>query len=337
MTYMNDANSAISGINLLLRPVEIQTPQPSLKNWLKSLKYPPIWITHSQTDAVARVLPILPKACHYSTLIQAIYQQLTWDTFVEWQNSIHAISGVEINTQPLHTVEFSISAITPLSTRLGRGIHALFFRWIDRADSAFAAELHQQSVPAFSLSIQSLSPRQLKVKVNLFKPELLAPLLWGMSQDLGQQIRLGRIPCYLSNTAKLVRSSSFEALTQVPTQNVISLEFLSLTSFKQQQKIQPFPLPELVFGSLWRRWNYFAPIELQFPEIEWDGMVLSYDLKTQPLQMDEIKDMGAIGQIDYRFSSPKQARIATILAHFAQYSGVGRKTAMGMGEVGLKE
>ncbi len=43
-------------------------------------------------------------------------------------------------------------------------------------------------------------------------------------------------------------------------------------------------------------------------------------------------DNNSIGWVRYRFPDPEQARIATILSHFAFFSGVGRKTALGMGQ-----
>jgi CRISPR-associated endoribonuclease Cas6 len=90
-----------------------------------------------------------------------------------------------------------------------------------------------------------------------------------------------------------------------------------------------------VFGGLLRRWNTFAPEELRFDKTDWQGMIAQYDLKTQALKM-KADEIGSIGWIRYEFPNPEQARIATILAHFAEFAGVGRKTAMGMGQVRLK-
>ncbi|WP_313656635.1 CRISPR system precrRNA processing endoribonuclease RAMP protein Cas6 [Planktothrix agardhii] len=42
--------------------------------------------------------------------------------------------------------------------------------------------------------------------------------------------------------------------------------------------------------------------------------------------------MGAKGWIKYRFPDPQEAKIANILAHFAFFSAIGRKTALGMGQ-----
>jgi CRISPR-associated endoribonuclease Cas6 len=174
------------------------------------------------------------------------------------------------------------------------------------------------------------------LRITLLKQELLAPLLWGLSNNLGGEITLAGISCKLGKWINIYQSSSFEKLLEIPSQNVIELKFLSPTSFKQNQNIQPFPLPDLVFNSLLRRWNRFAPAELQFPQVEWQGLVSAFELKTHALKMEAGAEIGTVGWVKYRFPDSEQARIATILANFAVFSGVGRKTAMGMGQVNSK-
>ena len=153
-------------------------------------------------------------------------------------------------------------------------------------------------------------------------------------QDIGGEITLTGIPCRLGKWVEILQTNSFEALSQVSPQKLIELQFLSPTSFKQSQVIQPFPLPELVFGSLLRRWNAFAPVELQFPVIEWKGVTSAYELKTYAHKMKGGAEIGTQGWVRYEFP-PEQAAIATVLAHFADWAGVGRKTAMGMGQTRL--
>jgi CRISPR-associated endoribonuclease Cas6 len=48
--------------------------------------------------------------------------------------------------------------------------------------------------------------------------------------------------------------------------------------------------------------------------------------------MENNVEIGAKGWIKYRFPDPQEAKIANILAHFAFFSAIGRKTALGMGQ-----
>lgn len=63
------------------------------------------------------------------------------------------------------------------------------------------------------------------------------------------------------------------------------------------------------------------------------GVTSAYKLKTHALKMKGGAEIGAKGWARYEFHDEEQAKVVTSLAHFASFSGVGRKTAMGMGQV----
>ena len=99
-----------------------------------------------------------------------------------------------------------------------------------------------------------------------------------------------------------------------------------------------FPQPELVFSSLLKRWNAFSELKIPeehaayFPSIK----VSSYDLRTQLVHFSRYKIIGFKGEVEYELpgnASEGFRREVNALADFASYSGVGAKTAMGMGQV----
>lgn len=262
-----------------------------------------------------------------------IFGQISQRTAVQWQGQPYELTGVEIDRHELHILEISLLASEPLPPSLGRAIHALCFQWLAIANPALAERLHNSDFFPFTLVVKpGKTANQLTLRISILQRELLAPLLWGMSQDIGSEITLTNIPCRLGKWVNIQHSTSFSALAQVPSQNTIELQFLSPTSFKQSQIIQPFPLPELVFSSLWRKWNALAPKGLQLPEIEWQGFTAAYELQTVALKMKGVAEIGAKGWVRYQFPNNEQAQIATTLAHFAAFAGVGRKTSMGMGK-----
>jgi CRISPR-associated endoribonuclease Cas6 len=323
-----------SGLSVVLQPnFEATKSTTLLTDWLQDVEPAPIWIPLASRAGVTKVMPVLSNPRRYPALMQSLCQQVGWNTTVEWQGKSYVLTGVEVDTQALHLLQIVISATEPLPASLGRAIHASCFKWLATADSALAEQLHQQDILPITLSLKPGSSRQqMCLRIGLLQKELLAPLLWGLSQDLGGEISLAGVPCRLGKWVEFPATSSFEVLSQVSGQRVITLQFLSPTSFKQSQVIQPFPLPELVFGSLLRRWNAFAPVELQFPLVEWQGRVSAYDLKTQTLKLKGGAEIGTTGWVRYEFPNPEQAAIATTLSHFAKWAGVGRKTAMGMGQ-----
>ncbi|MFN6456288.1 MAG: CRISPR system precrRNA processing endoribonuclease RAMP protein Cas6 [Nostoc sp. EfeVER01] len=336
MTSTKDTEVTFAGLSVVLKQVETSISPTSLNSWLSETQLLPTWIPLRIKEGVTKIMPVLPNSVLYPNLMQSICQQIAQNTLVEWWQKPYELMGVEVDSHALHVIQVAVASAAPLPT-LGRAIHAQCFQWFANADTALAEHLHQQNTLPLTVAMQYVSPQKMHLKITLLKKELLAPLLWGLSTSLGESIMLAGIPCQLGKSIDILQATSFEKLVQVTTQNVIELRFLSPTSFKQNRGVQPFPLPELVFNSLLRRWNIFAPPELQFPEVEWNSLVSAYDLKTHALKMEGGAEIGAQGWVKYRFLDSQQAKIATILSHFATFAGVGRKTAMGMGQVRLVE
>lgn len=233
-------------------------------------------------------------------------------------------------------------------TTLGRSIHALVLKWIQLGDESLAEKVHSATLSPLSLSgLLGYRHKQgiqegdrFFFRISLLDGHILQPLLRGLEQWGDQPIELAKYPFILRNiytlpgTHRLAQINSYPILAN-PSQSLkeITLNFVSPTSFKQKDFIQTFPLPDLVFNNLIKRWNGFAPQEYQLTLPEWQSYVSAYELKTHSLKMEAGAEIGTQGWVKYHFPNPEQAKIATILAHFAFFAGVGRKTSMGMGQV----
>ena len=116
------------------------------------------------------------------------------------------------------------------------------------------------------------------------------------------------------------------------------LHFVSPAVFKRNNRQFFLPLPELVFGSLLRKWRLHVDadawpgLEAALPQIE----VQSYRIESHAVRLRTDRIMrGFCGETEYSFrglSEPEQCALST-LAAFAFFSGVGYKTSQGMGEV----
>lgn len=335
MTYTQDSESGIAGLSVVLRSSHAPRKLQPLQGWLAEFEPAPTWIPLNRNNGVTRIMAVLPQPQPYPDLMQTICRQIGSSTAVEWQGRPYNLTGVEVDAHSLHTLQVSITAAEQLPPTLGRAIHALCLRWLTFADADLATRLHQAHPLPLTLAMRSISAKQLFLRIGILQKELLAPLLWGLSQDLGSETTLTEVPCRIGKGVEILHTSSYETLVQLPPQRSVDLQFLTPTSFKQGQTIQPFPLPDLVFGGLLRRWNAFAPVDLQLPDQEWQGVTAAYDLKTYALRMKGGAEIGAQGWARYEFKSQEQAQIATTLAHFASFAGVGRKTGMGMGQTRL--
>jgi CRISPR-associated endoribonuclease Cas6 len=116
------------------------------------------------------------------------------------------------------------------------------------------------------------------------------------------------------------------------------LDFLTPTSFRSKGGYSPFPAVPLVFGSLARRWSRFSPVPLPpglTGTLEQAVGVAEYRLGLTRLGFGGYFEPGFTGWC--AFTARKQTGLEFLrwtgaLARFAQFSGVGAKTAMGMGQ-----
>ncbi len=157
--------------------------------------------------------------------------------------------------------------------------------------------------------------------------------------------------------------TSYDALLEqaktAQVSNALSIEFASLTAFSWTNKMYGnyyanVPLPAYIFPMLAKRWQAVAPDELigaiQLEQIgqyiQNDGMILGdYNLHSHIVTFPRHPQRGFVGTCRYilrRSEEDKVHREDTVLsiqrqmlllAQFAFYSGIGYKTAMGMGQV----
>lgn len=254
-----------------------------------------------------------------------------------------------LKSTALHALVIQLGAAGrgTLPLTLGRAIHAQVMHWLNLGNPDLANAIHSSQESPLSISGLIGYRRKAGTKpdddfyfrIALLNGDLIDPLLSGLEQWGTKPISLGQLPFVIRSIDSLpgthpwVGSSDYALLAKTPKiSGDITLNFLSPTSFKHSQTIQPFPLPELVFSNLLRRWNALAPENLQFPAVEWQSLTSAYELKTHALKLEGGAEIGTQGWARYRFLDAEQAKIATILAHFAFFAGVGRKTAMGMGQ-----
>ncbi len=141
--------------------------------------------------------------------------------------------------------------------------------------------------------------------------------------------------------------------------NALGIEFAALTAFSWTNKTYGnyyanVPLPAYIFPMLAKRWHAVAPSALSSsvqPEriehyVQNDGMILhEYNLHSHIVTFPRHPQRGFVGTCRYTLRRaeedrpdegntplPVQQQIL-LLARFAFYSGIGYKTAMGMGQV----
>ena len=194
------------------------------------------------------------------------------------------------------------------------------------------------------------------LRLTSLLPEL-SLILQQASQDgpliAGRQLELDYLPFEISavhSTSSAQGQASWSAcnsyqelsapylLARVNPERRLSLRLTSPTTFKSAGRHMPFPLPELVFGSLLERWNAFAPITLPAEVRRYAAECLAvsrYQLRTRsvPFKSGGLR-VGSVGEVSYTSLNYDRywMSLINLLAEFSLYSGVGAGTTQGLGQ-----
>jgi len=238
-------------------------------------------------------------------------------------------------------------------------IYKLFLNVIEREDENLAEEIRnlKDEIPItlspflkgvkFSKGYTYLFPKDREYatfRITYLKEEVLELILkgFGFLSEEKKAVELGNGKVLIEKVdiqkAAHANFISFkEILSNAKEENTIILEFCSPTFFEIKGKNKLFPLPELVFPSLLKKWNKFSEvkipweIEKEFEKIE----IEQYRLTTEPINFSGNKIIGFIGKVNYKLSKlieEEAKKFLNALADFSFYSGVGSKNIIGMGQ-----
>lgn len=103
----------------------------------------------------------------------------------------------------------------------------------------------------------------------------------------------------------------------------------------------PLPLPEYVFGSLIDRWMAFAPVSLDEglrAFVQQQVAIVDYEGQTRCITLERAnrgQHIGFTGRVTFHAQSGEQPYLSQwhALGDFATFSGVGKHTTIGLGQI----
>jgi CRISPR-associated endoribonuclease Cas6 len=264
---------------------------------------------------------------------------------------------------PLTSVLLELKALreATLPITMGHQVHALFLRLIARTDQALSARLHNEPrYRPFTLSplldvhsqggrIQLTEGQTCYIRITLLDRGYLwhclsIPLL----EEGPIDVRLGeatfKVTRLLSTPAAddrhRIAKMSWKLLSELAPADAVTLSFKSPTAFNiNGDYFALFPEPQLVWDSLMRVWNTYAPRMLHVDKqavrdfLHRHMAVTACALSTHTLRYPAYTQKGFCGHCTYAVQEcDEQAAQVTHLAAFASYAGIGYKTTMGMGQ-----
>jgi len=116
-----------------------------------------------------------------------------------------------------------------------------------------------------------------------------------------------------------------------------TLKFLSPATFRDGSIEKPFPVPELVFGSLINTWNAHSSYELDFSRSNLKDLILLSNWKgeTRSIILEGHRVPCFTGKFTYQAieNMPEIRGLMGLLSDFAFFAGVGWQTTRGLGQV----
>ncbi len=139
--------------------------------------------------------------------------------------------------------------------------------------------------------------------------------------------------------------ADWQTLAATLPRNFITMHFASPCAFSMgDRRFALFPEPLLLWDSLVRSWNRYAPAVLQIDKVALRDfvtqqvMVSDYELHTARAVFATHAQKGFIGSCTYQVKFNKDcAPQVAALAEFARYAGVGSKTTNGMGQARIEK
>ncbi len=242
----------------------------------------------------------------------------------------------------------------------GRLLHAALLSRLQQDNPQLSALLHDAENKSFSASV--INARTVIQKgfylveadtaaywrfciMGDYVDELLAFLQPGIS------FRLGNIEFVLQKVVADQKIHSLSGITstefieaaceKLPALKRVTISFSTPTTFRSFDQDYPLPRADLVFGSLADRWNRVSGqehfnVEL-VKKIAADNLVPERWLgQTRYIKLSAKLGVNCfVGSFSYKLSLLPQEyqAIFIMLAEFARFSGVGRLTAQGFGQV----
>jgi len=266
-----------------------------------------------------------------------------------------------------HSLVLNLLPQSPIPPQFltGRHLHALFLNLVSSVDRKLGDYLHEAKADkAFTLSpLQILRRGDTDIartlqwehtkpiptgtpcwwRISLLDDTLFSQLtqLW-LNLNPNHAWHLGPADLHITSilgtpqsTQPWANAISYAQFYEQASESNRQIEFFfcTPTAFRQSNYDCALPTRDLVFNSLINRWNQYSGIEL--PKTLVESIFPSFfNIRTEMVADSRSKFIGCIGAMNFRILGdvePLVIKQINALADFALYSGVGRKTTMGMG------
>lgn len=244
---------------------------------------------------------------------------------------------------PMHVC---IPIQVPAGVRVNASWGSLFHgAMIERFPTDLAGALHTSVLKPWSHYLSVTKDGRIIWYINALTDQMTEAIDQALLAALPLKLHLKQknIDVFLDKPESIEKQSYMELADRSFTANDLCrsyvLSFVTPTTFKTNGNYALYPTTDLIFNSLAQKWDAFSPeISVVDPDVRQhlasQISIHKYHLGSAPFSVDGSWLTGFEGRIEMHMKGPEAlCRIADLLIQFSIYSGVGIKTALGMGGV----
>lgn len=206
--------------------------------------------------------------------------------------------------------------------------------------------LHQSNLKPYSQHLE-ISRDECLWSINTLNKQAYENIIKPMLNENITSVYLANRDVRVDIISKEVSVMSYEQLMEktffASCSRYINLKFTTPTAFKSDGEYIFYPTVKHIFNSFVRKYDIAnGSTQIYTPELVDDIVkyvrISKYNLKSTYFSLEGIKIPAFLGEITIKINGPQQfVNLIHLLVKFGEYSGVGIKTAMGMGSVKIIE
>lgn len=216
---------------------------------------------------------------------------------------------------------------------------------MQQTDSAYASLLHEQGLRPYSQHIAAGKPAEWVVK-TLTKEAyqyIILPLLDGTFQEFD----IEKKKIHVKILKKELKTQTYQELMDEfytkPASRYLNMEILTPAAFKSQGKYINMPDLWHIYQSLMNKYSAVsAEMDMYdgetLKQLTEGSSIVQYRLKSALFPLEGVKIPSFQGTMRIKINgTDTMARYARLLMRFGAYSGIGIKTAIGMGGIKIND
>lgn len=215
---------------------------------------------------------------------------------------------------------------------------------MEHIEEEYAEILHQSNLKPYSQCVVKQDDKRIWY-IRTVTQEAYKKMIIPLSQLNEFEIKNGQIHVNIvrRNFETRAENELLKEFYEIPANRFLNLTFQTPTAFKSNGKYVFYPDIRMIYQSLMMKYTASSEgmdmiDEDTLEQLTQNSEIVRYHLHSMSFPLEGVNIPGFVGSIRLKIKgTDTMARYARMLMKYGQYSGVGIKTAMGMGAIRLME